>query len=226
MGLSDGEIAGFCAAWKEGEDSLKHVEAELIRLPLQPINELRYATRHFARACETLDEQERLTEYQAAMRHCTYAAYDCAEAVLTYRLLRFKDFVEEFKTMPIETPVLNYKDAVLAYRKAQGAICRNPDQRDQRKKEIIEACESLEPFDACLDVARDELNKKRELARREAQEAREVRRDDNTTSAFRWKVSTIIALLGLAVACAKIWGADSQAHPDASGDIQSLEPGH
>lgn len=161
--LSDGEAAAFCAAWVAAEDSLKDVESELIQLPIQPINELRYATRHFARALTADSREECAKQYEAGMRHCVYASYDCAEAVLTYRILRFKAFREDFKDLPIETPVLDYRAALLAYRAAQGAIARNPEERDKRRDGIKAACKELESFDACLDAARDELNKKRIL---------------------------------------------------------------
>jgi hypothetical protein len=157
--LSREEIAAFCIAWRDAEDSLKAVEGELLQLPQQPINELRYATRHFIRAIEADDAAECRTQYDAAIRHCTCASYDTAEAVLLFRALRFKLFREDFKDFPIETPVLDYKAALVAYRGAQDALSRNPEDRHHRKTHVQAAVASLDVFDKSLDDARDELNK-------------------------------------------------------------------
>lgn len=138
--LTEGELGKFCDAWIEGEDSLKDVESELTKLPLQPINELRYATRHLTRALKSDSRESSEKQLEAALRHCTYASYDCAEAVLTYRIIRFKAFVEDFKDIPIETSALDYKAALVAYRSAQGSISRNPEERDKRKVDIKNAC--------------------------------------------------------------------------------------
>jgi|GEM_PF-1820569 len=205
--LSNEQITAFCVAWCAGEDSLKGVEAELLQLPLQPINELRYATRHLARAIEATDAAACLKEYDAAMRHCVCAAYDTAEAVLVARCARFKQFQEDFSDFPIETPVLDYKAAVIAYRLAQDAMSRDPDDRHNHKARVQEACANVKQFDDCLDEARNELNKKRDKARVE-EEARRVSAQAALAAERekrrQWQITAVIALVAALAACAKV----------------------
>ncbi len=219
--LTEAEVAAFCSAWCDAEDSLKDVEGELLRLPQQPINELRYATRHFSRAVIETDASVCRQEYAAAMRHCVGAAYDTAEAVLVYRLLRWKQFKEAFADFPIETPVLNHAAAVKAYRAAQRVISRDPDARMQRRRQVLEASATLTEFDECLEDARDELNKKRKL-----------RPQTEESTSRRWAITTgvgVCAIIfgGLAGVLLKSWiehRADAQPRPAPNSSAPSSAP--
>ena len=217
--LTEGEIAAFCKAWCEAEDSLKPVEAELIELPQQPINELRYATRHFARAVGAEDLATAREQYAAAIRHCTCAGYDTAEAVLLFRCLRFKAFQEEFSDFPIETPVLDYGAAQLAYQAAQDAISRDPDNRHHRKAAVQQACESLTKFDKSLDTARNELNKKRDRA---------PQTEKGTARRFRSQIAVALFAALFGGGCtlgAKIWlDRHAAAASGTSVNLSALKP--
>lgn len=197
--LTDEEISHFCDSWCEAEDSLKHVESEIIELPQQPINELRYATRHFIRSFKSFDRSDCLEQYHAAMRHCTCAGYDTAEAVLLFRCLRFKEFQQDFADFPIETPVLDYGAALLAYQSAQEALSRDPGSRHQRKSAVQQACDALTQYDRILDSARNELNKKR---------ARAPQSEHGTASRFKVQLIITIIVAIFTAACTlgvKLW---------------------
>lgn len=190
--LTDDEIVEFCKSWCEAEDSLKHVESQLVQLPQQPVNELRYATRHFSRAVNAITRGDCEQEYKAALRHCTCAAYDTSEAVLLFRCLRFKKFQEDFSDFPIETPVLDYRAAQLAYQDAQDSISRDPTNRHERREHIRKACEALSDFDRILDVARNELNKKRQRA---------PQTESGAARRFRVQVGTMILVALISAGC-------------------------
>lgn len=78
----DEYFTNFQALFDEAESAIKIAEIEAGNLPIPPINELRYAGRHFIDAIAAQHNRDQINfkdQIERAMRHCQRAAYDAYE---------------------------------------------------------------------------------------------------------------------------------------------------
>ncbi len=90
--------------FKEAEDAIKDIGSELV---IPAVNQLRYCGNHLARYLSNTDNNE---ELQDAAKHCKRATYDAYEAAITYQLLEFHKFKDDYRMIQVGTIIPDYAD--------------------------------------------------------------------------------------------------------------------
>jgi len=101
----------------KAEEAIK--EAELIerKLPIPPINELRYAFYHYLRAQGNNPEEER-SQLDRCKRHCQRALYDAYEIPLLYFIERFDYFKSTYDINVMNLAVADFPNKSRIVREA------------------------------------------------------------------------------------------------------------
>ncbi len=195
-GASPPSIQNVVDLFHEAECELKKIEHINDELPIPPINELRYAGHHLARAWSARDkgdEQACGGEIDKAARHCQRAIYDAHEVGIQFNLKRIQQFQEDYRTVPVVEVVKNYAELRAQAKAANDHIqliaSKHKGERDGYYAECREHYNKVKTVADTLDESRDGLNV-------------QIARDARTTR--RWAIGIFVGVLSLMVGVAAV----------------------
>lgn len=106
--LSSEELQSFNELFTRCEKALKISEDWTDNIPVAPINQLRYATRHLLDASQASSPCKKSKELAEARTHCDRAWFDAMDAILAYGPSYFHAFEKRFEAVDISSVVSNY----------------------------------------------------------------------------------------------------------------------
>lgn len=184
-------IDDVVALFHEAERELKKIERVNDELPIPPVNELRYAGNHLARAWAAHNRDEAVVcneEIDKAARHCQRSIYDAHEVGIQFYLKRIQMFQEEYRNVPVVTILKNYPDLRVEANEANEHIQivaeRHRGERDGYYNECREHYNKIKRVAEVLDAARDDLN---------------VQISQDIRATRRWRIGVGVAVFGTLV---------------------------
>lgn len=171
-GSSPSEMAAeIVALFERAESKIKTLE--LIQdegLFYHPVNQLRYAGFHIARAVKNTEEGDHEEEWKRARRHCQRAIYDASEMALVYCIAEINGFQDDYKKVDITPTVTDYLEIIAQVRAAQSLIeSTDHESREDKFEECDSMFNALRPHVDLLNDARPELNKRMNVQRKNVQ---------------------------------------------------------
>ncbi len=155
---NDQELLTFVAElFKEAEDAIKEIEDIGNELVVPAVNQLRYCGNHLVRY---LSDQSDKEELQDAAKHCKRAAYDAYEAAITYHLLEFNKFKDDYRKVQVSTVISDYADIKHRIVQARQFIRNNNESKTRGdfyqdgREHLNVLAENVEK----LNTNRDDLN--------------------------------------------------------------------
>lgn len=130
-----------------------------------PVNQLRYAGYHIARALDVENSGDNEKHCKRAISHCQRAIYDASEMAIVFCLSEVHGFQQDYKSVDFLPTIPNYPDIVKVVRQAQVLISKKHKNREQKYKECGELFKVIKPYVDCLNDARPELNKRLNIQR-------------------------------------------------------------
>jgi len=178
----------------EAEKRIKEIEHADEGLDIPAINELRYAAFHLLEIL-TSSPAKQAAHAPKLTAHLQRAIYDASEALISLQLKELKTFQEDYRLIVVSDVVKNYQELMQQAEEASSLIKGNQRSREGREtyySDALQHVDTLKKTNIILRAARDELNKKLTLHRRDSR---------------RWLIGTVIAAVAATVGLAKLLGA-------------------
>ncbi len=180
----------------KAENELKTIEQLNEALPIPPVNELRYAGNHLARAWDAFnkgDEPTRDDEILMAAKHCQRSIYDSYEMGIQFQLDRVNKFRDDYRKIPVTQTLKNYSElraqATRAYKHIQEVATKHKGNREVYYDDCREHYKKIEDVADILDASRDDLN---------------VQIDLDIRNTRRWALGIGLSLIGVIVVLIKL----------------------
>ncbi len=152
------QLTLIAVLFKEAEDAIKEIEDIGSELVIPAVNQLRYCGNHLARYLSNTDNKE---ELQDAAKHCKRATYDAYEAAITYQLLEFHKFKDDYRMIQVGTIIPDYADIRQQIEQARKFIRGNNESntRGEFYQEGRTHLQTLSDKVEKLNANRDDLNR-------------------------------------------------------------------
>lgn len=160
------EFQAVADAFVEAERRVKLVEW-MDGTDVPSINELRYVSYHLLKACQIQDDpRAQYEELKRAERHCKRASFDAIELGIIGALEQVNDFNKDYNKFPISEVLPNYLDMMNTVEGVRVFLANEAggEFRDDYYSDCEDRYSQLTDIIGRLRSARDEINKKRDLA--------------------------------------------------------------
>lgn len=154
----------------EAEKRIKEIEHFNEGLDIPAINELRYVSFHLL---EILTSPPAAQESHNAkvISHLQRAIYDACEALISLQLKELRKFQEDYRLTVVSDVINNYQELMQNAEEASSLIKgkqRGHDGREDYYADALKHVDVLQKINITLRAARDELNKKLNIQRRDS----------------------------------------------------------
>jgi hypothetical protein len=190
----------FRAEYKTADDFCQEVTSFIDEAGIPALNELRNAGHHFLCALDDSGNIADMNDLIAARNHARRAAYEAYEAGILFALGIIAKFKEDYSKTPVDGTVPSYTDLLKTAKAAQKSVEQGRQNGFDRTGDHSVRMSAFRELRACaetLSFAREEMNKKRDLASeatsRNSEQARIARKT------FRIGVVAIIAAIAIAL---------------------------
>ena len=152
------QLQRISALFTEAERAIKEIEDVGGELVVPAVNQLRYTGNHLVRYLRNPDDKEELRD---AFKHCKRATYDAYEAAITYQLLEFKTFKDDYRKVQVSTVIPDYSNIKHVIGEARRFIRDNNESKTRGDfyKNGREYLQTITENVTKLNDNRDELNK-------------------------------------------------------------------
>lgn len=182
------DVAEWHELFQEAERRIKEIELHE-GLDIPAINELRYVAFHLLEILNAADPSEKEAHKPKVKAHIQRATYDACEALISIQLKELMQFQEDYRLVVISEVVKNYQELMQQAEQAKSLIKgkqRGHDGREAYYADAMNHVQVLSGINTTLRAARDELNKKLLIQRRDSK---------------RWAIgiaaAIIVAIIGL-----------------------------
>lgn len=181
------------------ETKIKEIEIFSQEIATPPLNELRYAGYHLARAICEDDEQGINKQIEKANGHCQRAIYDTYELGLIYTLERIMDFEKVYTPYASHTlkAIPNYIDYLTKSKDAAKFISNIKEQNHENRYKYYKECEPI--FNQLREIAR-EFEQASVIINASLEE--QNKKDKTDTRRFIIKIVVAVSALGIAIVTA------------------------
>lgn len=178
----------------EAEKRVKEIEHSNEGLDIPAINELRYAAFHLLEILTSTPANQE-THKPKLKAHLQRAIYDACEALISLQLKELKTFQDDYRLIVVSDVVKNYQELMQQAEEASSLIKGNQRGHEGREtyySDALQHVDTLKKTNITLRAARDDLNKKLVLHRRDSR---------------RWAIGIILTAATAIVGLAKLFGA-------------------
>lgn len=158
------------ALFVQAEQKIKEIEHCGQGLDIPAINELRYVAFHLLEIL-TIPASEQADHYKKVVAHLQRAIYDACEALISLQLKELQAFQSDYRLIVVSEVVKNYQELMTEAEAASTLIKgahRGHEGRTAYYEEALKHVDTLTKTNSSLRVARDELNKKLAIQRRDS----------------------------------------------------------
>ncbi|MBF0098191.1 MAG: hypothetical protein HQM04_14895 [Magnetococcales bacterium] len=175
MTFDHNKIAELKQYYDAAEATLKEGECAQNAISTPAINELRYAGQHLLRYLTGStepslepDDDDGDDEWENAAKHCKRAMFDAAEAPVQFYMKQIRVFQEDYRKEVVTDVVAGYVKMMVrvdAINQEVSAIAKGSRQKFAEK--VRNHVQELADINSQLRVAREELNKKITLRKKQ-----------------------------------------------------------
>lgn len=164
------DAAEWHKLFAEAEKRIKEIEHANEGLDIPAINELRYAAYHLLEILNSSPTSQEAHKPKLKA-HLQRAIYDACEALISLQLKELKTFQDDYRLIVVSDVVKNYQELMQQAEQASSLIKGNKRGHEGRESYYADALkhvDTLKVTNVTLRAARDDLNKKLALQRRDS----------------------------------------------------------